>query len=130
MKILALMPAEWPAWLPDEARLYLAHVRSGHSIRDLARSGGVHASTVLRRIRADSRPLAGTRLVREWQGVQHVVTVAHIQPGHVHPGVDKVDDRGGRISRWPDRAHYFRSTHAEHPIQPSWSPAPLRCGRE
>ena len=30
---------------------------------------------VLRRIRADSRPLAGTRLIREWQGVQHVVTV-------------------------------------------------------
>jgi hypothetical protein len=30
---------------------------------------------LLRRIRADSRPLAGTRLIREWQGVQHVVTV-------------------------------------------------------
>jgi hypothetical protein len=30
---------------------------------------------VLRRIRADSRPLAGTRLIREWHGVQHVVTV-------------------------------------------------------
>lgn len=30
---------------------------------------------VLRRIRADSRPLPGTRLIREWQGVQHVVTV-------------------------------------------------------
>ena len=30
---------------------------------------------VLRRIRADSRPLAGTRLIREWQGVQHEVTV-------------------------------------------------------
>lgn len=32
-------------------------------------------NVVLRRIRADSRPLAGTRLIREWQGVQHVVTV-------------------------------------------------------
>lgn len=30
---------------------------------------------VLRRIRADSRPLPGTRLVREHDGVQHVVTV-------------------------------------------------------
>jgi Protein of unknown function (DUF2924) len=29
---------------------------------------------VLRRVRADSRPLPGTRLVREWQGVRHVVT--------------------------------------------------------
>ncbi|WP_376094336.1 DUF2924 domain-containing protein [Roseomonas sp. CCTCC AB2023176] len=32
-------------------------------------------NVVLRRIRADSRPLPGTRLVREWQGVEHVVTV-------------------------------------------------------
>ena len=32
-------------------------------------------NVVLRRIRADSRPLAGTRLLREWQGVQHVVTI-------------------------------------------------------
>jgi hypothetical protein len=30
---------------------------------------------VLRRIRADSRPLPGTRLIREHGGVQHVVTV-------------------------------------------------------
>ncbi len=30
---------------------------------------------VLRRVRADSRPLAGTRLVREHTGVEHVVTV-------------------------------------------------------
>eukprot|EP01031_Cornospumella_fuschlensis_P050602 gene50602-61896_t len=28
-------------------------------------------NVVLRRIRADSRPLAGTRLIREWQGEQH-----------------------------------------------------------
>jgi hypothetical protein len=32
-------------------------------------------TVVLRRIRADSRPLPGTRLVREYDGVQHVVTV-------------------------------------------------------
>ncbi|GIX11558.1 DUF2924 domain-containing protein [Elioraea sp. Yellowstone] len=32
-------------------------------------------NAVLRRIRADSRPLPGTRLVREYGGVQHVVTV-------------------------------------------------------
>jgi hypothetical protein len=32
-------------------------------------------NVVLRRIRADSRPLPGTRLVREYDGVQHVVTV-------------------------------------------------------
>ena len=32
-------------------------------------------NVVLRRIRADNRPLPGTRLVREYEGVQHVVTV-------------------------------------------------------
>src|SRR4051812_15635692 len=32
-------------------------------------------NVVLRRIRVDSRPLPGTRLIREYDGVQHVVTV-------------------------------------------------------
>ena len=32
-------------------------------------------NVVLRRIRADDRPIAGTRLTREYQGVEHVVTV-------------------------------------------------------
>ena len=30
---------------------------------------------VLRRIRGDDKPIAGTRLIREWQGVEHTVTV-------------------------------------------------------
>ena len=30
---------------------------------------------VTRRARADDRPIAGTRLVREWAGIEHVVTV-------------------------------------------------------
>ena len=29
----------------------------------------------LRRIRADLKPIEGTRLIREWRGVEHVVTV-------------------------------------------------------
>lgn len=32
-------------------------------------------NVVLRRTRADGRPLAGTRLLREWRGVEHAVTV-------------------------------------------------------
>jgi hypothetical protein len=32
-------------------------------------------NVVLRRIRADHRPLPGTRLLRDWKGVQHVITV-------------------------------------------------------
>jgi hypothetical protein len=30
---------------------------------------------VVRRSRADDRPIVGTRLIREWQGVEHTVTV-------------------------------------------------------
>ena len=29
----------------------------------------------VRKTRADERPIAGTRLIREWQGVEHTVTV-------------------------------------------------------
>jgi len=29
----------------------------------------------LRRIRADLKPITGTKLIREWQGVEHTVTV-------------------------------------------------------
>jgi Protein of unknown function (DUF2924) len=38
----------------------------------------------LRRIRADDRPIAGTRLIREYQGVEHVVTV--LQDGFEYEG--------------------------------------------
>lgn len=41
----------FPAWLPDGARLYLGHTEVGLSLRELARQRGVHASTVLRRVR-------------------------------------------------------------------------------
>lgn len=34
-------------------------------------------NVVLRRIRVDDRPIVGTRLIREWQGVEHTVTVQH-----------------------------------------------------
>ena len=32
-------------------------------------------NSVMRRIRAGQKPIAGTRLIREWQGVEHAVTV-------------------------------------------------------
>ncbi|MGV6805503.1 MAG: DUF6456 domain-containing protein [Ruegeria sp.] len=40
-----------PNWVPEGAKRYLAHTEEGRSIRDLARSEGCHASTVLRQIR-------------------------------------------------------------------------------
>lgn len=43
--------AALPSWLPDFARLYLRHVEDGIPIRQLARSEGCHASTILRRVR-------------------------------------------------------------------------------
>jgi hypothetical protein len=39
---------------------------------------------VVRRIRADDRPLAGTQLVREHRGIEHVVTV--LRDGFVYRG--------------------------------------------
>ncbi len=52
MPAFAQHPAVLPAWLPEDARLYLAHVGGARSIRELARAGGCHASTVLRKVRA------------------------------------------------------------------------------
>lgn len=40
-----------PTWVPDGARLYLAHTEIGTPIRELARNAGCHASTILRQIR-------------------------------------------------------------------------------
>lgn len=41
----------FPSWVPETAIRYLLHTEMGYSIRDLARSAGCHASTVLRQIR-------------------------------------------------------------------------------
>jgi hypothetical protein len=39
---------------------------------------------VRRRIRLDDRPIAGTRLIREWQGIEHCVTV--LSEGYEYQG--------------------------------------------
>ena len=43
--------ADWPGWVPEAARNYLAHTEGGQSLRALAREAQVHPSTILRRIR-------------------------------------------------------------------------------
>lgn len=74
---------------PPFNRRYLES-RLAYRIQELAH-GGLKAETVKRlerlgeeldggdrkksRIRADAMPIAGTRLIREWQGIEHVVTV-------------------------------------------------------
>jgi Protein of unknown function (DUF2924) len=74
---------------PRFSRTYLVS-RLAYRIQELA-YGGLRQETVarletmggkldggnitLRRIRADDRPIAGTRLVREYRGVEHAVTV-------------------------------------------------------
>lgn len=40
-----------PGWVPQAARVYLAHTENGRAIRELAREAGCHASTVLRQVR-------------------------------------------------------------------------------
>ncbi|MGH6813694.1 MAG: DUF2924 domain-containing protein [Methylocella sp.] len=37
--------------------------------------GVEETNPVMRRIRTDRKPISGTRLIREWHGVEHVVTV-------------------------------------------------------
>jgi len=46
-----IMASTVPTWVPEGAQRYLAHTEAGRSIRDLARSAGCHASTILRQIR-------------------------------------------------------------------------------
>ena len=74
---------------PAYSRRFL-EARLGYRIQESS-LGGLRAETVarlealgeqidgrnvtLRRTRQHQRPLVGTRLVREWQGVEHVVTV-------------------------------------------------------
>ena len=74
---------------PPFNRLYLES-RLAYRIQQLA-YGGLKPETVKRlealgieldgadrkktRVRADTMPIAGTRPIREWQGVEHVVTV-------------------------------------------------------
>ena len=64
--------------------------RLAYRIQELAH-GGLKPSTIerlealgeqldggkiaLRRMRTDNMPIAGTRLIREWQGIEHTVTV-------------------------------------------------------
>lgn len=44
-------PGALPDWVPAAVRLYLDHTAGGHSLREIARREGVHASTVLRQVR-------------------------------------------------------------------------------
>lgn len=43
--------AQFPSWVPESARHYLAHTEIGYSIRALARARNCHPSTILRQIR-------------------------------------------------------------------------------
>ncbi len=87
------LKAQWRELFDSEPppfnRRYLES-RLAYRIQELA-YGGLKRETVKRlerlgeeldggdrsksRIRADLKPIAGTRLIREWQGVEHVVTV-------------------------------------------------------
>ena len=87
------LKAQWRDLLDSEPppfnRRYLES-RLAYRIQELA-YGGLKPETIRRlerlgeeldggdrkksRIRADTMPIAGTRLIREWQGVEHVVTV-------------------------------------------------------
>jgi hypothetical protein len=87
------LKAQWRELFDSEPppfnRRYLES-RLAYRIQELA-YGGLKPETIRRlerlgeeldggdrkksRMRADTMPIAGTRLIREWQGVEHVVTV-------------------------------------------------------
>lgn len=87
------LKAQWRALFASEPppfnRQYLV-TRLAYRIQELA-YGGLKPETIRRleqlgenldggnitkrRIRTDIKPITGTRLLREWQGVEHVVTV-------------------------------------------------------
>jgi len=85
------LKAQWRELFGAEPPLYnrkFLESRLAYRIQELA-NGGLKSETVkrlerlgeeldggkrdTRRIRADLKPMAGTRLIREWQGVEHVV---------------------------------------------------------
>ena len=63
-------------------------------------------NVVLRRIRADAKPISGTRLIREWQGVEHVVTVV----------VDGFDHEGRRYRSLSSVARAITGTQWNGPL--------------
>ena len=84
---------KWRELFATEPRLYnrkFLESRLAYRIQELA-FGGLKPETlkrlealsrnfsetnpVMRRLRVDQKPIAGTRLVREWRGVEHTVTV-------------------------------------------------------
>ena len=86
---------QWRSLFGTEAPLYnrrFLESRLAYRIQELA-FGGLRPETVkrldalaasfsetnpvLRRIRKDQKPVAGTRLIREWRGVEHTVTVTN-----------------------------------------------------
>lgn len=87
-------PAALPAWLPDNARLYLRHIEEGLSIRAIARAEGCHPSTVLRKLRVcENRrddPLIDEALTRLGELHLHQRGIARPQdclpPNSLHEG--------------------------------------------
>ena len=63
-----------------------------------------------------------------------VAAVAHVEPGHVHPRLDKLDQSLGGLRRGTERAHDVGSSHVPTladragptgPPVPPWIPAPV-----
>ncbi len=90
---MAKLKDQWRALFGVEPPAYsrnLLESRLAYRVQELAYSGlkpdtvqriealgeQIDGRTIkLRRIRLEQRPITGTRLLREWQGVEHIVTV-------------------------------------------------------
>ncbi|MBO9466792.1 helix-turn-helix domain-containing protein [Tropicibacter sp. R15_0] len=82
-----------PNWVPDAARVYLAHTENGCTIRELARQAGCHASTVLRQVRRiETRrddPLVDAALRHLGQTPRS--TLSENKAAAIHVGKDKTE---------------------------------------
>lgn len=75
-----------PAWVPDAARIYLAHTVGGTPIRAIARAEGCHASTVLRQVRR-------LEVLRDDPLIDHALNrLGRMGPGPSGPGSARTDD--------------------------------------
>ncbi len=76
-----------PGWVPKDTRPYLAHTQAGTPLRALARAEGVHASTILRQVRAvEARRedvLVDRCLDRLGQQINHALNSEECGPSYI-----------------------------------------------
>ena len=139
-----------PDWLPEDARQYLSHVEGGRSLRALARETGVHASTLLRRVRrveerrddplvdAAIAALSGQKSSDEEQAIMTIQDRAALAPAygsaspHCQPPSLRLvrrspEGRSSPVSVHPETHHRAQHASCEH-LAPRHGVGSVPCG--